>query len=175
MRKLLVTIVSVFLLSAGAAFAQDEDTIDVAPDGDTWVGVSSGYPLGLTAHYGLGDALGDGVDLRFNGRFTFASAVTATAFGFNVGADALFAIPIDADDLSVYAGAGPNLGFVSATTVSGASAGGVSIGAQALVGTEYDISDDIGVFGEFRLGFAYVTSLNFAADPTFAFGANYHF
>lgn len=175
MRKLLLAATSVLLLSVGGALAQDEDTIDVAPDGDTWVGASTGYPIGLTAHYGLGDALGDGIDLRFNGKFTFASAVTASAFGFNVGADALFAIPIDAENFGVYAGAGPNIGFVSATSVGGVSAGGLSLGVQALAGAEYDVSDQIGVFGELRLGFAYITSLNFAADPTFALGVNYHF
>lgn len=181
MRKLLVMAVSIFLLSTGAAFAQDDDTaLDVAPDGDTWVGLSTGYPLGLTAHYGLGDAIGDGIDLRFNGRFTFASVLGVSQIGFNVGADALFNIPVDLDELKVYAGAGPSLGFEvrSSNVTAGANAGGFALGAQGLAGAEYLVTDEIGVFGEFRVGFGFVTgipnvALNFV--PTLALGANYHF
>lgn len=174
MRKVLIAVVGALLLT-GVAFAQNDDTaLDVAPSGDTWVGLSTGYPLGLTAHYGLGDALGDGIDLRFNGKFSFFGGLVSSGFGFNIGADALFAIPVDSENLSVYAGAGPNIGFAS-STVSSVTTGGFAVGAQALAGAEYDVAEQIGVFGEFRLGFAYITSLNFSADPTLALGVNYHF
>ncbi len=179
MRKLLVIAASIFLLTTGAAFAQNDDTaLDVAPDGDTWVGASTGYPFGLTAHYGLGDALGDGVDLRFNGQFAFAGGLTESTIGFNVGADALFNIPVDAEDIKVYAGAGPSLGFALTTYnagVGGGSLGGFALGAQGLAGAEYLVTEEIGLFGELRVGFRYVTGFNFTFAPTLSLGANYHF
>lgn len=178
MRKLLVIAASIFLLTAGAAFAQDEDTVDIAPDGDTWIGASTGYPFGLTVHYGLGDALGDGVDLRFNGRFNFSGGLTESTIGFNVGADALFNIPVDAEDIQVYVGAGPSLGFALTTYtagIDGGSLGGFALGAQGVAGAEYFVDPQIGIFGELRVGFAYVTGFNFDFAPTLALGANYHF
>lgn len=171
MRKLLVIAASVFLLTAGAAFAQEDETaLDVAPDGDSWVGASTGYPLGLTAHYGLGDALGDGIDLRFNGKFYFLGVPGISTFSGTVGADALFNIPVDADDLSVYAGAGPSVGFTTGNLI-----GGLSLGAQGLAGAEYLVTEEIGLFGEFRLGVGFVTGSPIYPDLNFAFGANYHF
>lgn len=178
MRKLLVIAASVFLLTAGAAFAQEDETaLDVAPDGDSWVGASTGYPFGLTAHYGLGDALGDGIDLRFNGQFAFSGNFVSSAIGFNIGADALFNIPVEVDDLSVYAGAGPKLGFAVASTnlgAGGGSIGGFQLGAQGLAGAEYLITDEIGLFGELRIGFAYLAG-DIGFDPALFLGANYHF
>lgn len=179
MRKLLVIAASIFVLTMGAAFAQDDDTaLDVAPDGDTWVGASTGYPFGLTAHYGLGNALGDGIDLRFNGQFSFAGSFGYSAIGFNLGADALFNIPVEADDVKVYAGAGPKLGFILASTnlgIGGASAGGFQLGAQGLAGAEYLVTDDIGVFGELRVGLSYLSGFGIGFDPALFLGANYHF
>ena len=177
MRKVLIAVVGALLLT-GVAFAQDEDTVDVAPNGDTWLGASTGYPFGLTAHYGLGDALGDGVDLRFNGRFAFSGDLVSSTIGFNLGADALFAIPVDSDEVHVYAGAGPSLGFAATTYnagVTGGNLGGFVVGAQGLAGAEYLLTDQIGLFGELRVGFTYVTGINFAFAPTLALGANYHF
>ena len=180
MRKLLVAMVGALLLTGGA-FAQNNSTaLDVAPSGNTWLGLSTGYPLGLTVHYGLGNGLGNGVDLRFNGQFYTGTLNNLSSLGFNLGADALFNIPVDAQNLNVYAGAGPKLGFevASGSLTTGGSIGGFSLAAQALAGTEYFVSPEIGVFGEFRLGFNYVTGVpgtTIGFLPTLALGANYHF
>jgi len=118
--------------------------------------------------------------LRFNGRFFTGVLDGISSIGFNVGADALFNIPIEVEDLNVYAGAGPTLGFevASSSILAGGSIGGFSLAAQAVGGAEYFVSPEIGIFGEARLGFNYVTGVpgfGFTFLPTFAAGANYHF
>lgn len=168
MRKLMMIAVTALLLAVSGAFAQDA-TLDQAPNGDSWVGLSTGYPFGFNVHYGLGDALGDGIDLRFNGNL---GNVAAFGSSFGLGADALFAIPIEAEDVNVYAGGGPTVSFTTASGL-GVSANSFAAGLQGIAGAEYLVSPEIGLFAELRALVGFING--FAVAPNVGIGANYHF
>ena len=79
MPRHLVVLLTVLLL-AGAASAQN------------WFGVRSGYPLGVTVHCGVGNALANGADLRVSARVVVGPGGRAT---FGVGFDALVDVYAD--------------------------------------------------------------------------------
>ena len=178
MRKLLVLLLTALFLG-GMALAQDTDVdvdVDVDADADTmmmddaatsqWVGVSTGFPLGIVLHYGIEDLIGQNIDLRANLDANFlglgGSGVTISG-----GADALYHLPIDMDGapFDVYAGGGINVGFQLGDD------GGFSAGVRGIGGVEYLITNNIGVFAEARVGIG----LNPIFRPALALGANYHF
>jgi len=188
MRKFLVTLIAVAALGSGAALAQGY-----------WAGASTGYPFGVTLHFGIEDLLSPGVDLRVNLRGDLirgsSTGVTYSGFAVGVGADVLYSLSDMVTDSPVlpYVGGGLMLGFVSgsATTTGSppqtAGIGGISYDIHGLVGAEYPINPTWGVFGEGQLGYGAAAAA--AADQfgnivsastsglTFALrlGVNYHF
>jgi hypothetical protein len=129
-----------------------------------WVGVRTGYPLGVTLHYGT--AL-PSFDLRVSGR------VVARGESVRVGvaADALSTIQRDGP-LSAYIGAGPALEIGSDDLI---------LEVHALVGgelrfTEFEL-DALGVFVEGSLGGQVNLAGGDADVPSVgaALGVNWHF
>ena len=156
MTKLLRTIVVALVLAlvAGSAHAQN------------WLGLRTGYPLGLTAHYGIEDALAAGSDLRVSGRIEAIGGSPR----FGVGVDILRTISVE-QPFSVYVGGGP------AISVGG---GGAYVQVHGLLGGEYRFTDldlaPLGIFGEFSLGAEFSTGGR-ARVPALgaALGFNWHF
>lgn len=133
-----------------------------------WFGLRSGYPLGVTLHYGVDDALSNGFDLRVSGRIT-ASGGSAR---IGIGVDAMTTVAVEGP-FSVYVGAGPALEFGN---------GGAWLDIHALAGGEIRFVDfglePLGLFVEATLGGAFgLGSGSQAQIPTFgaALGVNYHF
>ena len=155
LRTRMLALALVGLLLAGSATAQD------------WFGVRSGYPLAVTLHDGIGNALGAGSDLRISGRVVASSG----SVRFGVGADALLNVftdgPVDA-----YVGAGPSLEF---------GPGRADLGVQGLVGGQFRFAHvglpQLGVFVEGSVGASLSLSGGTARIPTFgaALGFNWYF
>jgi hypothetical protein len=109
---------------------------------ENWFGVRTGYPLGLTVHYGIENGLDNGFDVRISGNLR--------AYGNNVevgiGLDGMNDI-IQDGPLSIYIGAGPSLDF---------GGGGALLDLHGLVGGEFRLSagglGDLGIFAEGTLG-----------------------
>lgn len=85
---------AVLLLAGAAQFAGAQD----------WFGVRSGYPLGVTLHYGMSDSLAPGTDLRLSGRVEIDGDDAVVG----LGVDALTDAHVDGP-LRVYVGGGPAL------------------------------------------------------------------
>ena len=153
MRMRVVALALALTLLAGTASAQD------------WIGVRSGYPLGVTLHYGLGNALGD-ADLRISGRLV----ADRGGVRIGVGADALVNVfaegPVDA-----YVGGGPALEF---------GPGRADLGVQGLIGGQFRLAQvnlpQLGVFVEGSVGASLSLSGGSARIPTFgaALGFNWY-
>ncbi|MFO7544118.1 MAG: hypothetical protein R6W77_01330 [Trueperaceae bacterium] len=133
-----------------------------------WFGVRSGYPLGVTLHYGVANALANGFDLRVSGRVTSQSGNTRVG----VGVDAMGTVAAEGP-FGVYIGAGPAIDFGS---------GGAWLDIHALAGAEFRFVDfgiaPLGLFVEATLGGSFGLGTGAAAQiPTFgaALGVNYHF
>lgn len=133
-----------------------------------WFGVRSGYPLGVTLHYGIDNALANGFDLRVSGRVT-AHGGSAR---FGIGVDAMRTVAFEGP-FSVYLGAGPALEFGN---------GGAWLDIHALAGGEFRFVDfglaPLGLFIEATLGGSFGLGSGATAQvPTFgaALGFNYHF
>lgn len=133
-----------------------------------WFGVRSGYPLGVTLHYGIDDALSNGFDLRVSGRVTASGG----AARFGIGVDAMTTVANEGP-FSVYLGAGPALEFGN---------GGAWLDIHALGGGEFRFVDfgldQLGLFIEATLGGSFGLGAGSAAQiPTFgaALGVNWHF
>lgn len=195
MRKFLIALFAVATLGAGTAFAQS----------GYWAGLSTGFPFGVSLHFGMEDLLSPGIDVRFNVKgSTFGGAVqTATStvlpaqtsptatysgFVFSVGADVLYNLDLATDpNLNAYVGGGLDLGFASGSTTPGDTGiGGFVYDVHALGGAEYLITPEWGVFGEGQIGFgskAVAVNRNGTvagetqSGLTFAIriGGNYHF
>ena len=152
MRRLFIGLLTVLVLGAGTASAQ------------MWAGISSGFPFGVTLHFGLEDVLSPGIDVRANGTVGFAGA-------FGVGADVLIGLPVNVPDIpiDVYAGGGPAVAF--------AGAGGFALAVNAFAGVEYRLGqvgfDPGGVFLE--VGPTIVLVPAFGAGFVGRLGFNYHF
>jgi len=155
MRTSRLALVLAALLIAGTASAQN------------WFGVRSGFPLGVTLHYGMANALANGADLRISGRVVTSG--TSTSFG--VGADALWRV-YAGGPVRAYVGAGPTLGF---------GPGSADLGVQALVGGEFRFRDfglpRLGMFLEGSAGASISLAGGSARIPTFgaALGFNWWF
>lgn len=158
LRPLRVALATVLLVGAlGTAGAQD------------WFGVRSGYPLGVTLHYGLGGALSPDADLRLSGRVEVQGGETS----FGIGVDAITDVEVE-PPFTVYVGGGPAL-----------IAGGddVLLEVHGLAGAEFRFTDlgldPLGLFLEGTLGGRLSLSGN-AANSRLpaggaALGVNWHF
>lgn len=131
-----------------------------------WIGLRTGYPLGVTIHYGIDGGLSDDLDLRINANIR----VRDDDVNFGVGADALSTLSVQ-DPFELYIGGGP------AIDVGG---GGVLVDVHGLVGGEFRLGDleldPFGIFAELALGGAIGIGRD-SVIPTFggAVGFNYHF
>ena len=163
MRKLIATLLALTVLGLGSGLAQDAFDDDVNLEGDTWVGISTGFPFGVNLHFGFEDMIGEGIDLRANAALGLGSQ-------FGLGADVLADLPIDMDNpaLGIYAGGGPNFSFVAGNAV-------VSLGL--LVGGEFRLGDaglpEGGIFAEVGPTLTFVPA--FVPNANAKFGFNYHF
>jgi len=139
-----------------------------AANAQNWAGIRSGYPLGVTLHYGMKNALANGFDLRISGRITAQGGAARVGIGVdamgNVAAEGPF---------SVYVGAGPAIEFGN---------GGAWLDLHALAGGEFRFVDfglaPLGLFVEATLGGSIGLGAGSSAQiPTFgvAVGVNYHF
>jgi hypothetical protein len=133
---------------------------------ENWFGVRTGYPLGITLHYGIENGLDNGFDLRISGNLR--------AYGNNVevgiGVDSMNDI-IQDGPLSLYIGGGPALDF---------GGGGALLDLHGIVGAEIRLSGaglgSFGVFAEGTLG----ASIGLGRDSRVpsggaAVGFNWHF
>lgn len=164
MRRFTVGLLTILVLSLGTSLAQTiEADPSPIPPGDYWGGLSvgGGGASGLSFHFGILNALGEGISLRPN--------LQVGALGtFGLGADAMFNLPVAVDGpLAVYAGGGP------AVALGGVTA----LGLNLFVGAEYRLVDlDFPAGGVFiELG----PNLNFTPIFTGGFygrgGVNFHF
>ena len=160
MKKWLFALVALGMFST--AFAQNEVTSSVAETQDRyWVGLSTGFPFGVTLHVGADDVLTDSADVRAIG----------SIFGDRVGLgiDALYGFDNigETQGLDFYLGAGPLLSIGNDFV----------FGVNALVGLEYRLAPlgfaPGGVFVEAGpfLGFGDDTFV----DVNARIGFNYHF
>lgn len=143
-------------------------TLFASASAQNWFGVRSGYPLGVTLHYGVGNALTNGFDLRVSGRVT-ASGGNAR---FGIGVDAMRTVAAEGP-FAFYIGAGPAVEFGS---------GGAWLDVHALAGGEFRFVDlglaPLGLFLEATLGGSFGLGSGATSKiPTFgaALGFNYHF
>jgi len=162
MRKILITILAVTVFGVGAAFAQG-----MAAE-SYWVGLSAGYPGGQI-HFGVSD-VAPGVSVRANLGYGYFG------YGFSVGVDGMYNLPVDTGDLpiTVYAGLGPSASFgYSYGTYSNAT----SVGVKLFAGAEYRLGqvgfEPGGVFFEAGPMVTFVPEFRF--DPVARLGFNYHF
>lgn len=135
---------------------------------DNWFGVRTGYPLGVTLHYGIENALSNGFDLRVSGRIVARGGSARVG----IGIDAMTTV-VRERPFSVYVGAGPAIAFGN---------GGAWLDLHALGGAEFRFYDlglsPLGIFVEATLGGSIGLGQGSPAEvPTFgaALGFNYHF
>jgi hypothetical protein len=131
-----------------------------------WFGVRTGYPLGITLHYGIENGLDNGFDLRISGNLrAYGNSVEV-----GIGLDGMNDI-IQDGPLSVYIGGGPALDF---------GGGGALLDLHGLVGAEFRLSgaglNSLGFFVEGSLG----ASIGLGRDSRVpsggaAVGFNWHF
>jgi hypothetical protein len=148
MRKLVISLLAVFVLGAGSAFAQS----------GFWAGASVGWP-GASIHFGVENVAQD-LDLRVNVGSTYTLA-------FSVGVDALYNLNIDTGvlPLDTYVGGGAAIGVGPVTTIGLGVFGGIEYRL-----TEVDLPEG-GVF--FEVGPA--ISFPFLVGVVARLGFNYHF
>jgi hypothetical protein len=151
MRRIL-TALTLLALLGGAAQAQQ------------WIGLRSGYPLGVTLHYGT--AL-ETFDLRVSGRLVAGG----DRVRLGVGVDALRTVLRDGPVVG-YIGAGPAIELGDDTLV---------LDVRALAGGEFRFSafdlDALGVFLEGSLGARFGVTSGTAEFPAVgaALGVNWRF
>lgn len=132
----------------------------------SWFGLRSGYPLGVTLHYGVANALANGFDLRVSANLR----VRGPDVSFGVGVDALNVVAVERP-FTVYVGGGPAIDF---------GGGGALIDIHGLLGGEFRFTDlgldPLGIFAELSLG-AGIGIGRPSVIPTFggAVGFNFHF
>lgn len=139
----------------------------------SWFGVRTGSPLNLTVHYGFD--LFANVDLRIGANVKQRQAFLDYYNGnkspnsFGIGLDGLFNLT-EAHPLGIYLGAGANLNFIDAKTISD---------LHLLAGLEFSPSipvlDHIGIFTEASAGLGSVNiSEKFFQELTWSVGLNIH-
>lgn len=153
MKRTFTLIVLLFAFALGSAQAQN------------WFGVRIGYPLGVTVHYGIEDALSANLDLRVSANFR----IRDNNVNFGVGVDALNTVSIE-PPFEVYVGGG------AAIEVGGSSP---AIELHGLAGGEFRFTDagldPLGVFAELTLGVGFGGGRSFGPRFGGALGVNWHF
>lgn len=150
MRKILISLITVAVFGAGAAFAQS----------GYWAGVSAGYP-GAALHFGISNVSPD-LSVRVNAGYNYIGS------GFSIGADALYGLPITTGTapIDLYAGGGVGLGVGA----------GVDVALNVFAGGEFRLADagfqQGGVFLEVGPSFSLSP---FAFGVIGRLGFNYHF
>ena len=139
----------------------------VAQAQGSWAGIRSGYPFGVSAHYGIVDGLDTGTDLRITAR-AYARGGEAS---IGVGLDALRTIAVEAP-FEVYVGGGPAVGI--------RGSGDFFVNAHGLVGGEFRFSDvdlpQLGVFVEAAAGLTIQSNAPVTfPDLDASVGFNWHF
>jgi hypothetical protein len=141
-------------------------SLTVAQAQENWFGVRTGYPLGITLHYGIANGLDNGWDLRVSGNVrSYGNAVEV-----GIGLDGMNTF-IQDGPLNLYVGAGPSLDF---------GGGGALLDLHGLIGGEFRLSagglGSLGIFVEGTLG----ASIGLGRDSRVpsggaAVGFNWHF
>lgn len=197
MRKLLVLLLTLFMVGASATFAQEQQGQDndvevedlaVSAEADalgttSYAGASLGLPL-LQGYYGLENGFAGG-DLRFR-----LALQPFFGFGISGGADLLFDLSRFGDDneFTLYAGGGPSLNYF------GRNFGDADLGyslfgfdVTGVGGVNYRLDPGISLFAETGIGFGFglVTGSDdlipdgeiggLYVPIRFALGANFHF
>ena len=130
-----------------------------------WVGIRSGFPLGVTIHYGVENGLSNGFDWRLSGNIRDRGS----GVEFGIGFDAMNTVAVSRP-IEVYLGGGAALDFGN----------GALLDIHGLLGSELRFTDlgldPLGLFLEVSLGagFGFGRS-NRIPSLTAAFGANFHF
>lgn len=131
-----------------------------------WVGLRTGYPLGVTVHYGIENMISPSTD----GRISANLRVRGGDVDFGVGFDVLETVHVE-PPFQVYLGGGPAVEFGGA---------GALFEVHGLAGGEFFLSDldleELSIFAEFSLGGAIGIGRS-SQIPTFggAVGFNYYF
>jgi hypothetical protein len=141
---------------------------------ESWVGIRTGYPLGLSLLYGMEDGLGSGTDFRvsFN---AYLREQTGNQLYVGLGLDVFTALQ-EKRPFSLYAGGGVSAD-IGPNVFNESSA---LIDVHGLLGGEFRLYDleleQFGVFAELTLGAGFGVYRN-SVLPTFggAVGFNYHF
>ncbi|MCA9840087.1 MAG: hypothetical protein KC422_24465 [Trueperaceae bacterium] len=170
MRKLLIVLLAALSLGAGSAFAQGNMMA-----GTQWIGASTGFPLGINLHYGMPDLLAQDLDLRIN--LSAVSFLFNGAFSVTGGADVLYHLNLETENdlpLDVYVGGGLDIGASirgDDPATADVESSGVTLGLAGLVGAEYALSPELGLFGELRGGVGFDPIF----QPALRIGINYYF
>lgn len=157
MRRVLITLLAITAVGAGAAFAQGNQY---------WAGISTGAP-GTTVHFGVSD-VAPSLSVRADLGYGYLGAFN----GFTVGADGLYNLPINMSDMpvTVYAGLGP--------MIASSYNGDFGFGGNLFVGAEYRLGQvgfqPGGIFLEAGPNFM-VAGGSFYTNLYAALGFNYHF
>ncbi|MEJ2668290.1 MAG: hypothetical protein P8Z81_14545 [Deinococcales bacterium] len=158
MRKIVIMLCIAATLAGGAAFAQGSTTSE-----HYWVGFSAGYPA-ADLHFGISNAFPN-FGVRANFGFGYFG------YGFTVGLDGLYTLPINTGNLPIvpYIGLGPTAAF--------GYLGGFAVGANLFGGLEYRLGqigfEPGGVFFEVGPSVYFVPTV--FAGVFGRFGFNYHF
>ena len=133
MTRLMLIFAALAVLALGTANGQGN-----------WFGLRSGYPLGVTLHYGMANAFSPGVDMRISANLRIRGGDVS----FGVGVDALSVVMVEGP-FEVYVGGGPSLDF---------GGRGALFGVHGLAGGEFRFRDlnleQLGIFIELALGAA---------------------
>jgi len=153
MKRIFVTLAALALLTAGSSQAQN------------WFGLRSGFPLGVTVHYGIANALSNGFDLRISGKVVARGSITSVGLGLDAMSEVVNRSPF-----SVYIGAGPAFEFGS---------GSFLLDVHGLVGGEFRFTDlglpALGIFVEGTLGANLELTSGSARIPTFGAALGFNF
>jgi hypothetical protein len=156
MKRILFSVIVVCTFGLGISQAQN------------WFGVRTGYPLGVTLHYGVENGLSNGFDFRVSANLR----ARGNSVDFGVGIDGLNVVYTDPrNPFVVYVGGGPALDFGGNSAL---------IDIHGLVGGEFRLGDvglrPLGIFAEISLGAGIGINRN-SQIPSFggAVGFNWHF
>lgn len=116
--------------------------------GGSYAGVSVGFPLLASGHWGFVDLLGAGTDLRLNFSGALLGSVEGALFAGSLGADVLQRTTPEGGAFTPYVGGGVGAAYL------GVTGGGESMGAfaallNAVAGVEFGVSG-LNLFTEIR-------------------------
>jgi len=141
----------------------------------SWFGVRTGYPLNITAHYGLENIMFTGINLRASANFSQRQAFMDYYNGdkspssFGIGLDGLLKIA-ESKPINIYLGTGATINFLDAKTITD---------LHLLAGLEFRpnvaILNQLGIFTEASGAYGLVnfTEKSFQ-QLSWSFGVNWH-